>query len=165
LIVGEVALSVVLLVGSSLLLLSFLALQRTPPGFEPAGVGTAFVGVPPGRYSTPVAQADYFNRVIEQLRINPQITNASASLGLPITGFGARAPYSVIGRPILPLPQRPLATLNIVSEDYFTTLQIPIVQGRAFTAEDRSGAPGACIINQQLATRLFPGESALGKIL
>lgn len=165
LIVGEVALSVVLLVGSSLLLLSFLSLQRTPPGFDPSGVATAFVGVPAGRYATPPEQAEFFSRVIEQLRLNTRITNATASLSLPVSGFGARSPYSVAGRPILPLPQRPLAGLNIVSEDYFGTLRIPIVAGRAFTAEDRAGAPGACIINQSLATRLFPGESPLGHVL
>jgi len=58
LIVGEVALSVVLLVGSSLLLISFLSLQRTPPGFDPAGVATAFVGVPAGRSTTRGRPAD-----------------------------------------------------------------------------------------------------------
>jgi len=165
LIVGEVALSVVLLVGSSLLLLSFLSLQRTPPGFDPSGVATAFVGVPTSRYTTAPVQAEFFGRVVEQLRANPQVLSASASLGLPISGFGARAPYSVAGREILPLPKRPLAGLNSVSEDYFTTMRIPLVEGRAFTSLDRDGAPGVCIINQQLATRLFPGESALGKVL
>jgi putative ABC transport system permease protein len=165
LIVGEVALSVVLLVGSTLLLLSFLSLQRTPPGFDPSHVASAFVGIPAGRYATAPVQAEFFARVIDRLRANPQVTNAAASLGLPINGFGARAPYSVVGRPILPLPQRPLAGLNAVSDDYFAMLRIPIVAGRAFTDADRADAPGVCIINQQLATRLFPGEPAVGHIL
>jgi predicted permease len=165
LIVAEVALSVVLLVGSSLLLISFLSLQRTSPGFDPTGVATAFAGVPPGRYATGPEQAEFFERVIEQLRLNPQITHAAASLGLPINGFGARAPYTVGGTPILPLAQRPLANLNIVSEDYFATLGIPITMGRTFTGDDRFGAPGACIINQSLATKLFHGESPLGRVL
>jgi putative ABC transport system permease protein len=165
LIVGEVALSVVLLVGSGLLLLSFLSLQRTSPGFDPIGVATAFVSVPPGRYATPPAQADFFSRVVDALRIDPRITNATASLGLPLAGFGARSPYSVIGRPILPLPQRPLANLQIVSEDYFATLRIPVTMGRPFTKDDRAGAPLVCAINQTLATHLFPGESALGHVL
>ncbi len=165
LIVGEVALSVVLLVGSSLLLLSFLSLQRTPPGFDPSGLATAFVGVPAGRYGTPPEQAEFYERVIEELRINPQITHAAASLGLPVTGFGARAPYSVQGRTILPLPQRPLANFNVVSEDYFTMLRVPISLGRAFNAQDRTGAPLVCIINQTLANRLFPGEPPVGHVL
>jgi len=165
LIVGEVALSVVLLVGSSLLLITFLSLQRTPPGFDPTGAATAFVGVPVGKFATPPEQASFFAAVVDELRRNPQITHASASLSLPVAGFGARSPYSVAGRQILPLPQRPLAGLNIVSEDYFATLGIPIALGRAFTAQDRDGSPNVCIINQQLANRLFPGESPIGHVL
>ncbi len=162
LIVGEVALSVVLLVGSSLLLLSFLSLQRTPPGYEPAGVATAFVGVPAGKYATPPEQAEFFERVIEQLRVDPQITHAAASLGLPLPGFNPRAPYTVAGQQVLPLAQRALANFQVVSEDYFSMLHISLVEGRAFNAQDRQGGPLVCIINQALARRLFPNESALG---
>ena len=165
LIVGEVALSIVLLVGSGLLLMSFLALQRTPPGFEPRGVATAFVGVPPGRYSTPAQQAQFFEDVIERLRALPMVKDAAVAIGLPLSGFNPRFPYSVEGRPILPLPQRPLANLAIVSENYFSLLRISFVAGRAFTEYDREGAPGVCIINQSLASRLFPGENALGKVM
>jgi len=165
LIVGEVALSVVLLVGSSLLLLSFLSLERTPPGFDPRGVATAFVSVPLSRYGTGPQQVDFYTRVIERLRANPAITHASASLGLPVPGFNPLSPYSVQGRPILPLPQRALATLQIVSEDYFATMGIPLVAGRGFTDQDRQGAPNVCLINQSLAARLFPGASPLGHVL
>jgi predicted permease len=165
LIVVEVALSVVLLVGSSLLLASFLKLQQTPPGFEAKGVASAFVGVPASRYGTPAQRAQFFNQVIEQLRATPQVTHAAAAVGLPVSGFNPRAPYSVSGRPVLPLPQRPIANLAVVTEDYFALMRIPIVAGRAFTAADREGAPGACIVNESLARRLFPGESALGHVL
>jgi putative ABC transport system permease protein len=93
------------------------------------------------------------------------VTHAAAAVGLPVSGFNPRAPYSVSGRPVLPLPQRPLANLAVVTEDYFALMHIPIVAGRAFTAADRDGAPGACIVNESLARRLFPGESALGHVL
>ena len=165
LIIAEVTLSVVLLVGSALLLISFLRLQRTPPGFDPTGVASAFVGVPANRYSTPALQAQFFVSVIERLKAHGQVTAAAAVIGLPLSGLNPRSPYSVAGRPVLPLPQRPLAGLAIVSEDYFQLLRIPFVEGRAFTAADREGAPGVCVINASLAKRLFPGESALGKVL
>jgi putative ABC transport system permease protein len=165
LIVAEVALSVVLLVGSSLLLISFLELQRTPPGFDPRGVAAAFVGLPTSRYQTPAQQAEFFNRVIEHLRAQPRVTAAGAAIGLPLSGFSPRSPYSVAGRPILPLPQRPIAGLSIVSEGYFDLLRMSFVEGRAFTADDREGAPGVCIINESLSKRLFPGASALGQML
>ena len=164
-IVFEVALSVILLVGSGLLLLSFLRLQQTPLGFDPNGAAAAFVGVPITRYVTPAQQATFFSQVIDQLRADPRIVDAAAGVGLPLAGFNPRSPYSVEGREILPLPQRPLAGLGIVSEDYFRTMRIDLAVGRAFTAADREGAPGVCIINESLAKRLFPEESPLGRVL
>ena len=165
LIVAEVTLSVVLLVGSALLLISFLKLQRAAPGFDGKGVATAFVAVPAARYPTPARQAEFFLQVIDRLRANPQVTHAAAAIGLPVSGFNPRSPYSVGGRPILPLPQRPLANLAMVSDDYFTLMRIPLAAGRAFTPDDREGAPGVCLINETLARRLFPGQSPLGKIM
>ncbi len=165
LIVAEVALSVVLLVGSSLLLLSFLKLQRTPPGFNPKGVAAAFVGVPLTRYKTSPEQAQFFDAVVERLKSVPQVKGAAAVIGLPLSGFNPRSPYSVVGRPILPLPQRPLAGLGVVSDDYFKLMEIPLRKGRPFNAQDRDGSPGVCIINESFAQRLFPGESPLGHVL
>ena len=165
LIVSEVALSIVLLVGAAMLLLSFVRLQQTPPGFDPRGVAAAFVGLPAARYQTPVRQAEFFDAVVERLREHPAVVDAAAAIGLPISGFNPRSPYSVAGRPILPLPQRPLAGLAIVSEGYFKALGITLAEGRPFGPDDRAGAPGVCIINQSLARRLFPEESALGKVL
>ena len=165
LIVAEVALSVVLLVGSALLLVSFLRLSRTPPGFDARGVASAFVGLPVDRYPTKARQAQFFSDVVDRLRANPQVRGAAAVVGLPFSGFNPQSPYSVFGRPVLPLPQRPLAFLDIITEDYFRLLRIPLREGRTFTPEDREGAPGVCVINETFARRLFPGESALGKVL
>ncbi|MDB6170656.1 MAG: permease [Verrucomicrobia bacterium] len=165
LIIAEVALSVVLLVGSGLLLVSFLKLQRTSPGFDARGVAGAFVGVPISRYKTNPEQARYFSAVLGQLRANPQVRDAAASLSLPVNGFGARSPYSVGGRTVLPLPQRPLAGFQIVSEDYFRLMRIAFREGRPFNAGDRDGAPGAVIVNESFARHVFPGESAIGRIL
>jgi predicted permease len=165
LIVAEVALSVILLVGSTLLLLSFLALQRTSPGFDPAGAANAIVSLPPARYMTPAQQVEFFSRAVDALKAHPQVRGAAAVIGLPMSGFAPRSPYQVEGQPILPLAQRPLAGLSLVTEDYFSLLDISVVEGRAFTATDRAGSPNVAIINQSLARRLFPGESALGKVM
>lgn len=165
LIVAEVALSVVLLVGSSLLLMSFLKLQRTPAGFRANGVASAFVGIPLNRYKTNPEQAQFFNQVIERLQAIPQVKAAGAVIGLPLSGFNPVSPYAVGGRPVPPLAQRPLAALAVASDDYFKLMQIPVREGRTFNAQDRDGAPGVCVINESFAKRLFPGESALGKTL
>ncbi len=142
LIVGEVALSVVLLAGSSLLLISFLKLQRAAPGFDAKGVATAFVGVSAARYPTPARQADFFLHVIERLRANPQVTHAAAAIGLPVSGFNPRSPYSIGGRPILPLPQRPLANLAMVSDDYFTLMRISARDRSRVHRRQSRGRPG-----------------------
>jgi predicted permease len=165
LIIAEVALSIVLLVGSSLLLMSFVRLQNTSPGFEAKGAAAAFVAVPAARYGTLAQRAQFFNDVIERLAAQPQVTSAAVALGLPLSGFNPRSPYSVAGRPIPPLPQRPIANLAIVSDNYFALMHIPLAAGRAFGPGDRENAPGVCIINESLARRLFPGESALGQVM
>jgi len=165
LIVVEVALSLVLLVCSAMLLLSFVRLQKTSPGFDPNGLAFAFVGVPATRYATPARQADFYDQVLERLRADGRVTGAATAIGLPMSGFNPRSPYSVEGRQILPLPQRPLAGLAIVSPDYFRMLGVRLTTGRGFTDADREGAPNVCVINQSLARRLFPAESPLGHAL
>ena len=165
LIVVEVALSVMLLVGSGLLLASFVGLQRTPLGFDPRGLAVAFVGVPTTRYATPAQQSDFFAQVVERLKADSRVSDASTGVGLPLAGFNPRSPYSVEGRPVLPLPQRPLAGLGIVADGYFEAMGISLASGRTFTAADREGGVRVCIINESLARRLFPGESPLGKVL
>lgn len=165
LIVGEVALSVVLLVGSSLLLVSFFRLQRTPPGFEARGAAATYVAVPVSRYPTTAERARFFTGVIERLRANTQIVNAAAALALPMSAFAPQSPYGVAGRPVPPLPQRPLAYYSIVSDAYFDVMRIALVAGRTFTPADKEDAPAVCIVNQSFANRLFPGESALGKVM
>src|SRR6185436_18846137 len=118
LIVAELTLSVVLLVGAGLLLVSFVRLQSTAMGFEPGGVAAAFVSLPTGRYATPAQQADFFDQVIEKLRAQPGVVDAAASFGLPLTGF-ARTTYGVAGRPVPPQGQRPIIGMNMVSDAYF----------------------------------------------
>lgn len=165
LIVAEVALSVVLLVGSSLLLLSFLELQRTSPGFDSTGAATAIVGLPTAKYRTPQQQADFFARALDAIKAVPQVKGAAVVIGLPLSGFNPRAPYQYEGQAIVPLAQRPLAQLNMVTEDYFSLMKIDVLEGRAFTADDRIGSPAVAIISESLAKKIFPGQSPLGKVL
>lgn len=165
LIVSEVALSVVLLVGSGLLLQSFLKLQRTPPGFNPTGLAVAFVGTPSQRYATPESQEQFFAGVVDSMKANPQVRSVAVAIGVPLTGFAPQAPYTVGSDAALPLPQRPLAGLRLVSEGYFSAVGIPLREGREFTEHDRTGAPLVCVISESFAKRLFPNESALGKII
>jgi predicted permease len=166
LIVGEVALSVVLLVGSALFLVSLVRLQHTQPGFEPRGVATAYVSIAgSSRYVTEPQQAKFFAQLTERLEALPQIKSAAVGYNVPLTGFQARTAYAIGGQPVLPQAERARSWLDRVSEHYFTTMGIPLREGRVFNERDNDQAPNVCIINESFAKRLFPGESALGKIL
>lgn len=165
LIMGEVALSVVLLIGASLLLRSFLQLQRSDPGFRPHRLATAFVAIPAERYATPAQQNAFFEEVVSRLKAHPQIEAAAAAVGLPLTQFLAVTPYSVGGRDVLPLPQRPLAGLRTVTPDYFSTMGIPLISGRTFTADDREQGNPVVVLNQTFARRLFPNVGPVGQTI
>ena len=138
----------------------------TPTSIDPIKwPASAIVSLPATRYSSPDQLADFYSRVVETLKATPGVLGAAAAVGLPMSGFSPRAPYQVEGRPILPLAQRPFAQLNIVTEDYFSVLRIALASGRGFTSADRRGAPNAAVVNEAFAKRVFPGESALGKVL
>lgn len=164
LIVVQVAMSVVLLVGASLLLVSFYRLQDTPPGLTTTGVATAFVSAPVERYKTPAEQSEFYRQVVERLKSVPQVKEASVAFGLPLNG-NAVAPYTVFGTPVLPLAERPLANFHIVGSDLFKTLQIRLIEGRFMNEQDREGTPSVCLINESFARRIFPKGSAVGQIL
>src|SRR5262245_7939021 len=165
LIVSEVALSVVLLVGSALLLVSLVHLQRTHPGFEPRGVATAFINITGPRYATESQQANFFAQLTARLEALPQVKSAAVGYDVPLTGFQASTAYAIDGRPVLPLAERARSWPGRVREHYFATIGIPLREGRMFNERDNDHAPNVCIINQSFAKRLFPDESALGKVL
>jgi hypothetical protein len=158
----EVTLSVVLLVGSTLLLASFIRLQRTPPGFESKGTAAAFVGLPSVRYSTPAQQARFFEAVVERLRAEPGVTDAAAAIGIPMTGSNFRMPYGVAGRALPPFPQRPLAESGIVTDRYFALMHSDGRGPRVRPARPRRLA-GRLHHQRIVRARLFPGESPLGR--
>ena len=107
---------------------------------------------------------NFYTQVLDQLRQNPMVKYAATGAA-PIDGGAGRAVYAVFGEAIPPVAQRPVAFINTVSEDYFTALKIPIREGRAFQSTDIDGAPQVAIISESFAKRLFPHESAIGKVL
>jgi predicted permease len=164
LIVAEVTLSIVLLVGAGLLIVSFAKLQRATLGFEPRGVASAFVGLPASRYATPGQQSEFFEQVVDHLHAQPGVAEAAVSLFTPLNG-GVRTPYGILGQPKRPVPERPLATFNVVSEAYFHLLGIPMARGRGFVATDRLDGTLVCVVNESFAKHVFAGEDAIGRVL
>jgi len=164
LVVGEVGLCVVLLVGAGLLLTTFLKLEAAPLGFESAGVASASVTLSASRYNTPDRQVDFFARVIGHLAAEPGVISAAAAANMPLNCC-FRTAYGLAGVPLPPAGQRPVVNLNVVTEGYFSMLRIQLAGGRFFTADDRSGGPGVCIVNETFGRKLFAGQSAVGQSL
>ena len=163
LLVAEVALSLVLVVGAVLLVDSFRRLQNVDPGFRAQGITTFFVGLPPGSYPDIERQGLFFQNALEKVKALPGVTNAAAASTLPAANNGStRSPAAVEGRPLPAVSDRTIAVRSTISPGFLGTLGIPIKQGRDFTWQDKSSSPLVVIINETMAKKLFPGESAVG---
>ena len=165
LLVGEIALSLVLLVSASLLLTSFARLQRVAPGFQPAGLFVGFLNVPPSRYPTKPELANFYHRALERMAALPGVKSAALNDTLPLSGASPQAPVAVLGRELPPLSERALALRHLVSPGMFSTLGIPLRAGRDFDERDSPDVPHTVIINETMARQFFGSEDPLGRML
>jgi predicted permease len=164
LLVAEVSLSLVLLIAAGLLLASFARLQRVEPGFEPDGVFTAQLVLPPQRYPREELVA-FYEQLYQRLSTLPGSTSAALTDRVPLTGAQTPAPIAVMGRSLPPMSERPQANRHLVSPKYFSTLGIPIRAGRDFDERDSARVPHVVIVNDTFSRRHFPGEDPIGRTL
>jgi putative ABC transport system permease protein len=161
LVVTEMALAMVLLVGSGLLLRSLLGLGKVDPGFAKDHVMTFGLDLP-GRYGQPQRVAFYRN-LLEQIRSTPGVRSASAAFPLPLSADDVKTTFEIEGRPVKK-SEYPVTTLHIIDHDYFRTLGIPLLSGRVFNPQDDApGATPVVIISERLAKQIFPGEDPVGR--
>jgi len=163
LVVAEIALALVLLVGSGLLIRSFVRLTSVDPGYDTRDVLAARIRLTPSRYAEPTAQNQFFQNVTDLLARNPGVADVSVSRTLPLTS----------GLDILafdPRRIRPDATEeflaarpSVVGPGYFAAMGIPL-RGRDFTPQDRADAPKVVIMNRRLTDELWPGQDPVGKV-
>jgi predicted permease len=164
LMVGQVALSFVLLAAAGLLVLSAFRLAQVEPGFQPEGVLTGFAQVPADRYPDgSEALANFYGELQARLAAIPGVERAAVGDNVPLNGFAAPAPFAVVGRPIPPLPEQDSAQRRIVSAGWFSTLGIPLLRGRDFGPQDTPATSASIIVNESFARRAFGGEEALGR--
>ncbi len=164
LLVGEVSLSLVLLVAVGLLLTSFARLQRVEAGFQPEGIFTAQLALPPERYD-PNQLVAFYEQLYARLSTMPSSRSAALTDRVPLTGGATPAPIAVMGRSVPPMSERPHANRHLVSPKYFGTLGIPIRSGRDFDERDSSRVPHVVIVNETFARQHFPGEDPVGRTL
>ncbi len=161
LVVAQVALSLTLLIGAGLLVTSFSKLQQAELGFDPAGRAYGSINLPATKYATPELTREFYRQLQERLRATPELQHGAVISGVPLGGNGFFSTYAIQGRPVPPIHQRAMATIRIVSPDLFATLGVKLRDGRFFTDDDRFGGEQVAIVNETLAKKLFPGESAL----
>jgi putative ABC transport system permease protein len=163
LVVGEIALSLMLLIGGGLMMRSFLRLTSVDPGFDPRGVLAATIPLAGARYSSDEQRAAFFQRLTTQVSSLPGVKSASAINHLPLGGDVWTFGFTVEGRPAPPNAERPSAVYRVVRPDYFRTMGAALLRGRDFTERDDDSSPGVVIVNEALARRQWPGEEPLGQ--
>ena len=166
LLIGEVALSLMLLVGAGLLIKSFLRLQEIRPGFNAHNVLIANLALPYPKYQYEQFE-EFFRQLKERLEAAPGVQAAGGSMNLPLnaSGYAIGRGFIPEGRP-LTVDENRDAMFSSITGDYFRALQIPLLSGRTFELRDNADAPKVVIINETIAKRHFgsPAE-AIGKRL
>ena len=162
LVVCQVALSMILLVGSGLLIRSFIRLQTASPGFDPNNLLTMSISLPPARYTTRQQIIAYYHRVIQQTQTLPGVQAVTISSALPVIP-SRFSPALMEGQPAVPLAQRPVVNIQTISPDYAKVMRVPLIRGREFTDHDDAQAPIVAIVNQALVSRFWPNENPIGK--
>jgi len=162
---AEVALSLVLVIGAGLLMKSFARLTRVDPGFRMERLVTARISLPDDQYRENHRVIAFYREMIERIQTLPGVSSAGLVSRLPLTGGPGGDPFSIDGRPYDLHGRTPqVVNQQIVSAEYFRTMQIPLIEGRLFTT--RESAPIA-IINVTMARGFWPGRDgksdAIGK--
>ena len=163
LVIFEIALSCGLLVSAGLMIKSVAKVRNIDPGFTTTGVFTARVGFPAG-YTDTLAQRQFFKQLSERLATMPGVKAATIASGLPATqqGFNGSS-FALEGHTYAKDADYPNTRWLSATPGYFKTLGMPLIAGRTFTEADDSTSVQVAVVSQTFATRIFPGESAIGK--
>jgi len=164
LVVGEVATAVLLLFGAGLLLRTLIAVSSYDPGYRAESVLTMMVDPLGSSYPTPEKLQQFYDQVEAEVRAAPGVQDVAWSSALPLGDslYGDFAlTYEVVGDPPVPEAQRPTTNYQVVSPAYFSTVDLPIVAGRAFDSRDRRDSPRVCIVNEAFV-RTLGGRSPIG---
>ena len=159
----QLALCIVLLAGAALLERSLGALRDVNVGFDPHNVLTAEFRLPAAKYRSDTAVTEFMERSIGAIRSIPGVQSAALVNAVPLSGnFGLNA-YLPEGAPPTDPAQEPTAQVNGVTDQFFRTMRVPLIAGRDFDGRDRADAAPVVIVDELLARRAWPHQSAIGK--
>jgi putative ABC transport system permease protein len=152
-----------LLTGAGLLVRSFIQLQRVDLGFRADHLLTMRLSLPGAKYGTPESRVGLFDALLDRTRHLPGVQGAALIEDVFLTATPTSTTFSIDGREMTQEEQGIEVPLDAVSPDYFRVMGIPLREGRTFTAADNLAAPQVVIINENMARRFWPNESAVGK--
>ena len=171
--VCEIALSMVLLIGSGLMINTMLRLQRVDPGLDPHNVLTVELQLPEGgKYEERVPGGDmeralptvtaFWQQLLAKTAALPAVESVGISSAIPMRGSGGFS-FSILGHPAPSPDQRPRTAYAEISPGFFRTLKIPLRKGRYLDEHDNQAAPWALVVNETFAHRYFPNEDPIGQ--
>src|ERR1700683_5395340 len=161
----EIALAMLLLVGSGLLLRSFSRLQEVPPGFQPDHLLVADIPLSPTAYAKPQDRYQFFDRLVERAKSLPGVRSAAAASFLPVSGGGSIIHFNITGRPPKSPHEFVAAGYRTITPNYLETLGVPLLQGRFLARADNDKSPAVVVINKTMVNTFFPNENPIGKRL
>jgi putative ABC transport system permease protein len=162
LIIAEVAAAFVLAVGASLLARTMLTLQSNNLGYSKAGLLIVDADAPATDLQSSLAATQKFDSLFGDLRTVPGVESVAGVMGLPTGKYGSNGYYSVNGAPVN-LQGNEQAIFSLASPDYFRTMEIPLLKGRDFAAQDTYDAPFVAIVSESLAKQSFPNQEPIGR--
>ena len=159
LVVGEIAISLVLLAAAGLLLRSMVSLINVDKGFNSHHVITMAVRPSPVRYKEPKTEILYLQRILENVNSLPGVQAAGWVYTLPLTGNSTNGGIKIEGHP----GDSPNVDKQYVEGNYFQAMSTPLLKGRFFDSRDNLNSPRVVIVNQTLAQKVFPNQDPIGK--
>jgi putative ABC transport system permease protein len=160
LVVGQVALGLLLAAAAGALITSFVHLQRTDEGFSSDHLLTLLFETPDSRYKD--TRPQFYREYFQKLRVIPGVRAAAGIMIMPMTQDGVDIGFEDPEHPV-PKSQSLDANATVITEDYFKTMQIPLLRGRDFSAGDVARSQPVMIVDEAFARKFFPGEDVLGK--
>ncbi len=159
LVVGEIAISLVLLAAAGLLLRSMVSLLNVDKGFNSHHVLTLAVRPSPVRYKEPQTEILYLQRILESVNSLPGVQSAGWVYTLPLTGNSTNGGIKIEGHP----GDSPNVDKQYMEGNYFQAMRTPLLKGRFFDSRDNLNSPRVVIVNQALAQKVFPNQDPIGK--
>lgn len=162
LVISEVSLALILLIGSALLIRTFVALHTVDPGFNPHHVLTMYMSLTGDRFQKTAGVAQLVQLGRERLNAIPGVEASASTCCLPLEG-GFGLPFIVVGRNLGKEKQTGGAGWMSASPGYFDVFRIPVLRGRDFSETDTGTSPGVVLINQAMAKKFWPKEDPVGQ--